>query len=112
MQIKKRIGYRAFISVIAFYAVAYCALSALGSYSSNPYSSGRYVNYLGMEIKDCRIWIPRLIKYDSYDNDNLLGILFAPLVIADRAMWHRMEMLSTPAEEASLIQQGVWFTKP
>lgn len=112
MQISKRTGLRVIFTVVIAYLAVYGLLSALGSYSSLPYSSGRYVNYLGMEIKDCRIWMPRFIKYDRYDNNNVLGLAFAPMVIADRNLWHRTQMLSTPTEEATLIQQGVWFNKP
>jgi hypothetical protein len=112
MQISKRTGLRALLAVIIVYLAAYGLLSSLGSYSSLPYSSGRYVNYLGMEIKDCRIWMPLFIKYDKYDNNNFLGVAFAPMVIADRSIWHPPKMLSTPTEEATLIQEGAWFNKP
>ena len=79
------------VLVIGGYCLLYVVLSLAGEYSQRLYPSGRLVyasSSSGLVIPDSVIWMPWLIEWTPYSR-NGLGWGYAPLVLLDRAIWHR-----------------------
>lgn len=82
------------------YVGSYCIMSALGAYM--PSQSGLVRFHSGLSATDIHVWFPRLSYGQLYVNvngkctfrGNILGYVYAPLILFDQAFVHKTIKLS------------------
>lgn len=96
-RMRRRAWFSFSIFLIAVYLCSYTVLSFLGSYV--PAHSGHLRWDFGLSVTDIRIWHPYAAHWQSYSNSkgekttkgDLLGYLYSPLILIDRALIHPTE---------------------
>ena len=77
---------------LTLYVMIYMVLTLAGSYMRYPVASGEVTIGGGWAVRDKVLWQPRdtLLTYTSY---NWLGLLYGPLILIDRCLWHKTHEL-------------------
>lgn len=114
---QKRIGLSC-IAFIALYVGTYSLLSYFGRYCWEQSGEVRYAAS-GFSITDLEQWQPRFIfcqRFKTYDGRwitraNLLGHVYAPLVLLDQAYFHKTVRLFDPKTGRAIGPLEPWADK-
>jgi hypothetical protein len=90
---RRKIAMIALVTV-ATYLAAYVPLTLLGSYQPDMTGRRRYSS--GLAMMDAKYWQPAGMYFRKYIgvsgktdcSGDVLGSLYAPLILLDRAIWH------------------------
>ena len=106
------------LAALAVYVIAYIPLSYFGAYRVD--MSGRQRWPTGLALMDAEYWQPRGMYFRIYKDisgntvpsGNLLGWLYSPLILVDRALVHYDHVVDFGAPEGTPLTQPAAPVQP